>query len=283
LKLSDGLSHAARRLWARAIAFFKSDRGVSRGEALQASQGTFVSRPTADDQWPTVTATTPQADVPFEPHAPSWIQTVERIELARQAPAQPVTGPGVTGSLSLASAASAMPAGVATAKAREIVTRCAELANLEPTALLGVSGDIEAIIATGSIKHLDALLRSCCPKDRWPWPQADEVFALTGARGTRLQQVGLLTSMLFRQFMWASRRQEMKQSVQRRPYWQLRTAGGSRTPASCAAEDGRIEIHTHSFWSSRAPWACTRADCRCAVRTYSYQDLIDKGLPVPGQ
>jgi hypothetical protein len=258
LKLPNGLSHAVKALWGRITAFFVPNRGVGHAAGLQALQGDSQQQPTS----------------------PTWLETVERIEQARQGPPQPVTGPGVTGTVCRSASTSG---GMASATARTIIARCATLASLDPAPLMAVAGEIEALVESGSNKQLDALLRSCCPKDRWMWPQADEVFAMTGARGTRLQQIALLTSMLFRQFMWATRLPQLKQIAPRRPYLQFRVAGDIRTPASCAAEDGRIELHTHAFWTSRAPWTCTRAECRCSVRTFSLQDLIDKGLPVPGQ
>lgn len=84
-----------------------------------------------------------------------------------------------------------------------------------------------------------------------------------------------------RQAHWRQRMPQLLANVERRPYWQLRTADDGRDNAACQADHGRVERYDSEFWQRRSPAKCRRTDCRCSIRAYSLQDLAERGIEPP--
>lgn len=161
------------------------------------------------------------------------------------------------------------------------ITQIAQIAHIDPAPLLAQRAAIKAAIDSGDAAKLNKLIRTLCPSQVWVWPEAQQLLEDQGKRGTRLQMVELVASMLMRQASWAKRLPQMLASIDSRPYWQFRAVGDSRDPSECKALCGRVERYDSSFWLSQAPWQCARAECRCTVRTLTPAELAAKGLPIP--
>lgn len=84
-----------------------------------------------------------------------------------------------------------------------------------------------------------------------------------------------------RQAHWRERMPQLLANVERRPYWQFRTADDGRDNAACQADHGRIERHDSEFWQRRSPAKCRRVDCRCTIRAYGLRDLQERGIEPP--
>jgi hypothetical protein len=216
------------------------------------------------------------------PTGPTWQETVARIEAARQLEAPEVPSE---------SEPTSSPRGVQDTRPWQVrveeiersrttqaspltdhLPRIAQRAHIAAGPLLSMADEISAAAASGSTQELDQVLRTCCPPDAWDWPEAKVLLQQQGKRGTRLQQVDLVVSMVLRAHTWAGRLPHMRMGADRRPYWQFRAVGDSRDPPACKALSGRVERYDSQFWNEHGPWVCNEPLCRCTVRTYTERD-----------
>lgn len=71
-----------------------------------------------------------------------------------------------------------------------------------------------------------------------------------------------------RRELMIERKEQMLQSVDTRPVWQLRAVRDGRDPLSCPGLTYPVYKWSDPFWDSNGPWVCQQKNCRCSVRNY---------------
>ena len=143
--------------------------------------------------------------------------------------------------------------------------KAAKLAHIDLQVLLNARQRIAAAHESGSPRALELVLRQLCPADTWHWQEAIDVLQAGGKKGTWVQQIGLLASLISRGIMWGGRVRQLHEYRQC-PTLQFRVVGDGRDAPECVALHGTTASLDAPFWAVHAPWKCLRPACRCTVR-----------------
>jgi hypothetical protein len=78
--------------------------------------------------------------------------------------------------------------------------------------------------------------------------------------------------MTARHTLMRERRDQMLQSKETRPLWQLRAVRDGRDPPSCPGLAYPVLRWDDPFWKTNGPWICQRKNCRCSIRAYGLDE-----------